>query len=151
MFQFTRFAAMCLCIQHTLVRESRDHRLFVNSPRLFADFHALHRLLMPRHPPYTLSSLTTNIQPSRAAASQRKHWPKVNRKSESTTDPVNDIRFIFKSQETDPKEPIAEGESHIWVKPQIQINDNRFILNLLTSQLFRLQQARPIASTAETN
>jgi hypothetical protein len=29
------------------------------SPRLFAAYHALHRLLMPRHPPYTLSILTT--------------------------------------------------------------------------------------------
>ena len=62
MFQFTRFAAKYLCIQYPLVGESRDQRLFVNYPRLFADFHALHRLLMPRHPPYTLNSLTTNIQ-----------------------------------------------------------------------------------------
>ncbi len=50
-----------LCIQYTLIRESRDHNLFVNSPKLFADFHALHRLLMPRHPPYALSNLTTEI------------------------------------------------------------------------------------------
>jgi hypothetical protein len=35
--------------------------LFVNSPKLFADFHALRRLLMPRHPPYALSNLTTEI------------------------------------------------------------------------------------------
>ena len=46
-------------------RNPRDQCLFVNSPKLFADFHAFHRLLMPRHPPYALSSLTTNIQPSR--------------------------------------------------------------------------------------
>jgi hypothetical protein len=39
--------------------------LFVNSPGLFADFHALHRLLMPRHPPYALSSLATFIERSR--------------------------------------------------------------------------------------
>ena len=64
MFQFTGFAAMYLCIQYTLIRESQDQCLFVNYPELFADLHALHRLLMPRHPPYTLSSLTTNIQPS---------------------------------------------------------------------------------------
>ena len=30
-------------------------------PKLIADFHALHRLLMPRHPPYALSNLTTEI------------------------------------------------------------------------------------------
>ena len=41
------------------IRESRDQRSFVNSPGLFADFHALHRLSMPRHPPCALSSLTT--------------------------------------------------------------------------------------------
>ena len=65
MFQFTGFAAKYLCIQYPLIRESQDQCLFVNYPELFADLHALHRLLMPRHPPYTLSSLTTNIQPSR--------------------------------------------------------------------------------------
>lgn len=47
-----------------LIRESRDQHSFVNSPGLIADFHALHRLLTPRHPPYALSSLTTYIQNS---------------------------------------------------------------------------------------
>ena len=40
-----------LWIQHEPVREFWDHRSFVNSPRLFADFHALQSLLTPRHPP----------------------------------------------------------------------------------------------------
>ena len=62
MFQFTRFADNCLCIQQKLIRESRDQRLFIDYPKHFADFHALRRLLMPRHPPCTLNSLTTNIQ-----------------------------------------------------------------------------------------
>ena len=47
------------------IRVPRDHRLFVNSPGHFADFHALHRLRIPRHPPYALSSLATFIQSSR--------------------------------------------------------------------------------------
>ena len=64
MFQFAGFAATRLWIQRGLIRVSRDHRSFVSSPRLFADFHALHRLLMPRHPPCALTSLTTNIQSS---------------------------------------------------------------------------------------
>ena len=34
-------------------------------PELFADFHALLRLLAPRHPPCALSSLATLIEPSR--------------------------------------------------------------------------------------
>ena len=54
MFQFT-----------ALAKESRDHRLFVNSPEHFADFHAYHRHLMPRHPPYALSSLATLIERSK--------------------------------------------------------------------------------------
>ena len=68
MFQFAGFATTRLCIQRESIRESRDQRSFVNFPGLFADFHALHRLLMPRHPPCALSSLTTNIQSSQISA-----------------------------------------------------------------------------------
>ena len=68
MFQFAGFATLHLWIQCESIRESRDQRSFVNFPRLFADFHALHRLLMPRHPPCALSSLTTNIQRSQISA-----------------------------------------------------------------------------------
>ena len=53
-----------LWIQYGTVRESWDHHSFVNSPRLFADFHALLRLLTPRHPPCALNSLTTYLQRS---------------------------------------------------------------------------------------
>ncbi len=59
---------LCLCIQHKSIQVPRDHSLFVDSPKLFADFHALHRLLMPRHPPYALSNLTTEILNSSAEA-----------------------------------------------------------------------------------
>ena len=54
-----------LCIQCTIIRESRDQRLFDSFPGLIAAFHALHRLLAPRHPPHALSSLTTMIFVSR--------------------------------------------------------------------------------------
>ena len=53
-----------LLIQRTLIREFRDQRSFDNYPGLIAVFHALHRLLTPRHPPCALSSLTTLIEPS---------------------------------------------------------------------------------------
>jgi hypothetical protein len=36
------------------IRKSPDISLFVSYPRLIADYHVLHRLLQPRHPPYTL-------------------------------------------------------------------------------------------------
>ena len=104
MFQFTGFAAKYLCIQYPLIRESQDQCLFVNYPELFADLHALHRLLMPRHPPYTLSSLTTNIQPSRVVFKSAKpiqKQPKESSICNKTTDPVvrlnrtNDIASNF--------------------------------------------------------
>ncbi len=34
------------------------------SPRLIAAYHVLHRLLVPRHPPYALNSLTKNLSPT---------------------------------------------------------------------------------------
>ena len=40
------------------IRESADQRLFSASPRLIAAVHALHRLLVPRHPPCALPILT---------------------------------------------------------------------------------------------
>ena len=46
------------------IRTSPGQSLFVSSPRLFADLHVLHRLLLPRHPPYALIRLT--IYPQKA-------------------------------------------------------------------------------------
>ncbi len=62
MFQFSAFATRALCIQTQSVQESRDHHLFDGSPGLIAVFRALQSLLMPRHPPCALSSLTTRIE-----------------------------------------------------------------------------------------
>ena len=59
MFQFTAFTTYAYGIQRTSVQESRDQRSFDNSPGLIAVFHALQRLLTPRHPPCALSSLAT--------------------------------------------------------------------------------------------
>ena len=44
-----------------LIRKSPDQRLFASFPEHIAGYHVLHRLSMPRHPPCTLSSLTTFI------------------------------------------------------------------------------------------
>ena len=44
-----------------LIRRSPDRRLFASFPEHFAGYHVLRRLSMPRHPPCTLSSLTTFI------------------------------------------------------------------------------------------
>ena len=34
-----------------------------SSPKLFAAYHVFHRLLVPRHPPYALSSITNLLSP----------------------------------------------------------------------------------------
>src|SRR5947209_4769742 len=49
-----------------MIREFRDQRPFDGSPGLIAVFHALRRLLAPRHPPHALSSLAALTPPSRA-------------------------------------------------------------------------------------
>ena len=36
-------------------------KVVCTSPRLFAAYHVLHRLLVPRHPPYALNILTKNL------------------------------------------------------------------------------------------
>ena len=71
-----------LCIQYKLVRVPRDHYLFVSSPKLFADFHALHRLLTPRHPPCALSNLTTEISNSqKPPVTTQAHYRPVSQSS----------------------------------------------------------------------
>ena len=65
MFQFSGLAIPGLCIQSGSIRESQDQSPFGGSPELIAVFHALRRLLVPRHPPCALSSLTTMILSSR--------------------------------------------------------------------------------------
>src|SRR5689334_23551227 len=47
------------------IRESAGHRLFSASPRLIAAVHALHRLLVPRHPPCALPILTVITRSAR--------------------------------------------------------------------------------------
>jgi hypothetical protein len=44
------------------IRASADQRIFSSSPRLIAAVHALHRLLVPRHPPCALDILTVIIR-----------------------------------------------------------------------------------------
>ena len=56
------------------IQGSRDQHSFDSFPGLIAVFHALHRLLAPRHPPHALSSLAALIVSSAGApASVRSH------------------------------------------------------------------------------
>ena len=44
------------------IRRSPDQSLFNDSPKLIAVYRVLHRLSLPRHPPYALNSLTIKNQ-----------------------------------------------------------------------------------------
>src|SRR3954447_22670195 len=60
------------------IRESAGHWLFSASPRLIAAVHALHRLLVPRHPPCALPILTVIKRMNRKAhtlGATRSHHP----------------------------------------------------------------------------
>ena len=64
MFQFSRLPSADLLFQSGdipifigmsfLIRRSTDQSLFASSPKLIAGYYVLLRLLVPRHPPYTL-------------------------------------------------------------------------------------------------
>lgn len=73
MFQFPEFTLARLYIQRGVIalcdagfpiRRSPDYSLCSGSPKLFAATYVLHRLLMPRHPPYALSSLAFYLSKS---------------------------------------------------------------------------------------
>ena len=72
MFHFPTFPPTTLCVQVEVaghysgffrgfpIRRSPDRSSFTSSPGLIAGYNVLHRLLMPRHPPIALSSLSPN-------------------------------------------------------------------------------------------
>src|SRR5699024_12430679 len=52
------------CMRGFPIRTSWYHRSVINSTRLIADSHVLHRLLFPRHPPCALQNLPNQPQQS---------------------------------------------------------------------------------------
>ena len=67
MFQFRRFPSYTYLIQYRIPCGGFPHsdisgsQLICSSPKLFAAYHVLHRLLMPRHSPCALISLTYSV------------------------------------------------------------------------------------------
>jgi hypothetical protein len=59
-----------------VIRAPRAQRLCDGSPGLIAVFHALHRLLAPRHPPHALSSLAAPTPCSRPTLARRHGLPR---------------------------------------------------------------------------
>src|SRR5215831_14169748 len=57
------------------IRTPWDQRSVDNSPRPIAASHVLHRLLVPRHPPFALNNLTTKMLASTMHISNNNQTP----------------------------------------------------------------------------
>ena len=75
-----RVPGVWLCIHHTSLEvhssrfphsEISGSKDICSSPKLFAAYHVFHRLLVPRHPPCALSSLTSSISAAGTASIRR--------------------------------------------------------------------------------
>ena len=79
------------------IRTPSDQRSVGSSPRLIAASHVLHRLLMPRHPPYALNNLTNT---------QNKHSTKTSRHHQKAMRPAKRCsRPLCSSQPTNSHRP----------------------------------------------
>ncbi len=86
-----------------------------DSPRLIAAYHVLHRLLVPRHPPCALSSLTGNtkvlhlwLYPRLVFSCQRATAPLVAARA------MHEYQMIFMLAISLYGPPRAAGLSRIW-------------------------------------
>src|SRR5476651_2134376 len=77
-----------LWIHMMIIQGSRDQLVFDQYPGLIAVFHALHRLLAPRHPPHALSSLAALIDPLTVLPSLARPANRQEIRSSSATMPV---------------------------------------------------------------
>lgn len=68
------------------IRTPPDHSLVANSPGLIAGSNVLHRLLMPRHPPCALHSLSQQRQDN----TQKTHQPTPQSKEQASTQKRHD-------------------------------------------------------------
>ncbi len=75
-----RVPGVWLCIHHTSLEvhssrfphsEISGSKDICSSPKLFAAYHVFHRLLVPRHPPCALSSLTSSLSAAGTASIRR--------------------------------------------------------------------------------
>ncbi len=77
------------------IRVSTDHRLFSASSWLIAAVHALHRLLVPRHPPCALHILTVIFLDLPAVDKAAEHIPPSDRLARcDCTTRVKDARVV---------------------------------------------------------
>ena len=69
----------CVVTPGCPIRRSLDQRMFDSSPEHIAAYHVLHRLSIPRHPPYTLNSLITLMKRCRISVISSQYSVKAAR------------------------------------------------------------------------
>ena len=70
------------------IQKSPGHSLVADSPKHIAGSHVFHRLSMPRHPPHTLSNLTTIIDHRRPALTPCDLDGKLLRRDYNSSEPL---------------------------------------------------------------
>jgi hypothetical protein len=96
-----------------LIQTSSDQRLFAGFPRLIAGYHVFRRLSMPRHPPCTLSSLTTFIDhrphPGRMSPYERPIMGQINtRRASNCSSPPSHTRYCLLQDKGDSRPSIRQ-------------------------------------------
>ena len=120
-----------------LIQTSPDQRLFASFPGLIAGYHVFRRLSMPRHPPCTLSSLTTftdhRPSPGRGEAyGQRRHrsdqprrhrWPARRSRTSPVRRQRHDVRILSPKKVLDDPRPRRKDQ---WPAMTAEVSaDNR--------------------------
>src|SRR5215475_3517005 len=82
------------------IRTPWDQRSVDNSPRPIAASHVLHRLLVPRHPPFALTNLTTKMLASTVQFSNNNHTPHPIANTPNTP---NKSWYVFRARAWQPK------------------------------------------------
>src|SRR4030095_9807263 len=76
------------------IRTPWDHSSVDSSPRPIAASHVLHRLLVPRHPPFALSNLPPKMLASTVQSSTNNH-PQPHSHAPTHTTPTGAQRAVY--------------------------------------------------------
>src|SRR3954453_23261647 len=107
------------------IRKATDQRLFNASPWLIAVVHALHRLLVPRHPPFALDILTVIARRTRKPDDDETQFLKlascavfkVRKRSKPRGTPVAGLSKLSSARAPAPFEWIRLKARHSWWSP----------------------------------
>ena len=124
MFQFRRFPTYAYLIQrrltaycaagfpHSVISGSKP---ICGSPKLIAACHVLHRLLMPRHSPCALISLTSSAQSPLPTLPPSAKAPSAPLRLLSSLNPLRWASNWFKGQGTDASRPFCRSPNQLLV------------------------------------